>query len=287
MLLPATVLSLVVLSMFPDSWLRWVQPFANLSTALLTPGSAVVSMGARWLMPERRDPAQSETERVLREESEHWRTLYLRGEAVNERLRRQIEDLQRGLSFHADLPVRQLLVPVVGASSDLASGLLRVRAGESLGVTPGTVAITSGLQIVGRVSSVSGPTSLILPFSRKAAGRVGGRVMVDEPNNVGVRCLLEPLGDGRFRGQLEAVTATADSPAPPPPEVGNTVRLDDDRWPASAQMFIIGRVESVETDPSSPLRTSVIVLPNVNIERVSEVTLRLVGDLPATPGGSR
>jgi hypothetical protein len=56
------------------------------------------------------------------------------------------------------------------------------------------------------------------------------------------------------------------------------VRLDDDRWPESAQRFVLGKVESVEADPANPLRTIVTVVPTVEVERVSEVTLRIASD---------
>jgi cell shape-determining protein MreC len=279
---PGVVLALIVLSLTRLNWLRWVQPFANLTTALLTPGSALASAASRWILPARRDPSQTENERILLEQLEHAKLLFLQGEDENRKLRAQIAELQRGILLNPDLPVSPLLVPVVGTSSDLSSGLLRVRGGESLGITPNTVAVSSGLQVVGRVTSVSGATSLVQLFTSKAAGKISGRVMVDEPNGVGLRCLLEPLGDGRLRGQVESPPSGVSAP---PPEAGQTVRLADERWPTSAQMLVLGKVESVEQDPASPLRTIVTVLPTLSVDRVSEVILRMVGD--DSSGGKR
>jgi cell shape-determining protein MreC len=40
-------------------------------------------------------------------------------------------------------------------------------------------------------------------------------------------------------------------------------------------MLIVGRVESVSPSPSDPLRQVIVVRPTVNIERLSELLLRL------------
>lgn len=285
-LLPGVVLVLIGLSLFPLSWIRWVQPFGNVTTALLTPGSAVVSTASRWLLPKRKQEGQTELEKTLLEEVEHYKTLYLRNKQLTEKQQRQIEELQRGQTIYTELPVRQVLVPVVGTSSDLSSGLLRIRAGESLGISPeNTVAVAGGLQIVGRLSGVTGATALVQPITSKAAGKISGRLMVDEPNGIGLMCLLDPLGDGRLRGQVES--PSTGTPVPPP-EAGQTVRLSDDRWPASSQMFILGKVESVQQDAASPLRTVITVIPTVSIERLSEVTLRITDSgTPSGTGGKR
>lgn len=275
LLMPGVVIVLIVLSLAKLSWLRWVNSVANIPTAILTPGSAVVSTAAGWVLPAKRPVVTSERERALVEELEHWKTLYQREERNNEKLRKQMSELQRGNLINPESNITQFVAPVVGMSSDLSSGLLRVRAGENIGVVQGTVAVTDGVQIVGRVTSVSGPTSLIQPITRKGGLKVSGRVMVDEPNNVGLKCLLNPIG-GRLRGAVEAPDASIANTLKPEP--GHTVRLDDDRWPESAQRFVLGKVESVEADPANPLRTIITVVPTVEVERVSEVTLRIASD---------
>ena len=59
---------------------------------------------------------------------------------------------------------------------------------------------------------------------------------------------------------------------------GMTVRLDDDAWPRSAQMLVLGTVERIDDDPDKGLRKIVTVRPTVEIERVKEVTFQLVRD---------
>ncbi|HEX8875604.1 MAG TPA: hypothetical protein VF777_02580 [Phycisphaerales bacterium] len=277
LLMPSIVVLLILLSLFKRSWLGWVNSVANIPTAILTPGSAVVSTAAGWLLPAKRPVVTSEREKALVEELEHWKTLYQREERNNEKLRKQMAELQLGRLINPESNITQFVASVVGMSSDLSSGLLRVRAGESLGVTAGTVAVTDGVQIVGRVLSVSGPTALVQPITRKGAPKIAGRVMVDEPNNIGLQCLLEPIGT-RFRAAVQAPDASAANASRLVVEPGQTVRLDDDRWPESSQRFVVGKVESVEVDPANPLRVIAIVVPTVEIERISEMTLRIVND---------
>jgi hypothetical protein len=55
--------------------------------------------------------------------------------------------------------------------------------------------------------------------------------------------------------------------------VGQVVRLRDEHWPASAQMHVLGRVESVEKKESAPLRSVVVVRPEIDPRRVSRVVI--------------
>lgn len=287
LVLPVVVIILILLSLAKLSWIRWVETFGNLATGVFTPGSALVSGASRLLMPAKKPLGETEAERNYREFGEHWKLLSLQHEQEIEQLRRQITELQKGLELNPNQSsLKQLIVPVVGTSSDLSSGLLRVRADEKRGVTEGTVAVAGGLQIVGRVSSVNGATSLVLPITRKNAGKIAARIMMDESTSESLRCLLEPIGDGRFRGQVESPEGAESVKMPSP---GFTVRLEDARWPKNAQMLIIGRVETVEKDAASPLRTVITVVPTMPIERVSEMTLRIVNDGPEaeTTGGRR
>jgi rod shape-determining protein MreB len=68
-------------------------------------------------------------QRQLTEERDRFQTLFLQQRDENTRLRDLITELQRGMKLNPDLPVTQLAAPVVGVSSDLASAVMRVRAG--------------------------------------------------------------------------------------------------------------------------------------------------------------
>jgi hypothetical protein len=90
-----------------------------------------------------------------------------------------------------------------------------------------------------------------------------------------VRCRLAPVGKGLLQGDLEDKRDESGAPIEPP--AGAEVRLSDPtRWPADAQMLIVGVVERVEPSPRQPLRRVVVVRPSVpDLTRVGEAVLRI------------
>ncbi|HZW10279.1 MAG TPA: hypothetical protein VFF69_10290, partial [Phycisphaerales bacterium] len=87
----------------------------------------------------------------------------------------------------------------------------------------------------------------------------------------GFACKLRPAGDGTLKGDVGDPGAQGSRLIQP----GQVVRLFDRHWPASAQMLVIGAVESVEPAPDSPLRPVIVVRPTVALERVTEVIVRI------------
>jgi hypothetical protein len=82
----------------------------------------------------------------------------------------------------------------------------------------------------------------------------------------GPKSLLSPVEGGKLQGRVENSDVR--------PQVGQLVRLDDDGWPRSARMLVIGRIEAVQPDPVGwPIIT---VKPTVELLRLSEVELRII-----------
>lgn len=93
---------------------------------------------------------------------------------------------------------------------------------------------------------------------------------------------LDPVGDGTLRGPVEIQDG-----AQPELKPGTIVRLaDPDRWPLHAQMLVVGIVERVYPSPDQPLRSNIVVRPTLELERVSNVVLRVAeeSDAVLTPG---
>lgn len=270
-LMALSITLLLVLSVLPLRAIGWLGWFGNLTGIIVTPIRHPFSVVSRWISPPRA-ARSDEAVRALEEELEHARQLYLQTQDENEKLRATIQELQRGIALNPDLVVQQLSASVTGAGGDLSSSLLHVRAGEKHGVTINTVATAPGLQLLGRVVQVSARTCQVQPITSKAAGPIRARVMLDDDAGSGLECLLSPSADNTLRGPVEDARGIEPSP-------GQIVRLaDSDRWPASAQMLLVGRVESVEPDPNQPLRKVVIVRPSLKLDRVSEVVLRISAD---------
>lgn len=277
---------LLVLSFVPTRWSGWMTSVGRLTQFFAAPISQPFAAVSRWAAPATRQH-DDDLVTMLRGELEAARSMMLRHESENQRLRSQIRELQHGIELNPGLPVRQVMAPVYGTSSDLSSGMLRVRAGTAQEVDENAVATTSGLQLVGRIVSAGARTSTVLPITSPKAGPVRAMVMIDATAN-GLVCTLTPVGDGTLRGPVEdrrdPTTALAVQP-----QVGQQVRLSDpDRWPAHSQMLLVGEVVKVEPAPDQPLRAIVVVAPMIErLDRISEVVLRISPSPDAEPAGRR
>jgi len=285
--LPIAVVLLLVLGLTPVRFIGWIGWFGTLTSTLIAPISQPFTALSRWLAPGKTATLDAPVVNALKEEIENWRTQFLRQQQENIKLQAIMEELYRLKSLNLDVPVRQVTAPVISASSDLSSGLLRVRAGEQHGVDLNTVAVASGLQLLGRVKSTSSRQCLVQPITSRSAGAIRGRVMMENPETR-LLCQLEPVGNGTLRGPVfrPERSSVGDAAAPdtaaldaaaPEPAVGQTVRLDDDadRWPRHAQLLIIGKIERVDPNPDMPLRKIITVRPLLALDRVSEVVLRI------------
>jgi len=274
----------------PSRWLGWAGWFGTLAQTLAAPVSHPVARFVRWVAPAApREAIEDEGSRLWRQRSEEFETLYLREQSENQRLREQIAELQSNAASMGGmrLDVRLLAAPVIGASTDLSSGLLAVRAARGSGITPGTtVAVVVGVQLLGRVDSVRGWIPMVRPITDRSAGRVEGVVVLGDSREAPrLRCSLTPRGDGTLSGPVEDAGATIGEGASL--AVGQRVRLDDRAWPESAQQLVLGEVERIEPNPEQPLRRMIVVRPLVDLSRISEVVLRIpIGGATDADAGS-
>jgi cell shape-determining protein MreC len=275
---PGVLLALVVLSFLPARYSAWIGWFGELSLVVLTPVSHPMSMVSRWLAPATRGPAPPEEVARLEAEVEHWRSLFRREQRESEDLRRQIRELNLGLTLVPDAGVQQLIAPVVGDTADLSSGVVRIRAGSRQGVVENTVVAVGGMHLFGRVERVFRDTCEARPITDENAGAIHTVIIAgDEEDAPRLLCRLEPQEDGTLRGPVEYERAP-ESATPVSAERGQTVYLDDDTWPKSSRMLIVGHVRSVTKDPDFAQRQIVVVAPEMNLSRVSEVVLRLLAE---------
>lgn len=262
----AVVAIMMVLSLLPARWSGWVASIADLAALVVRPVSGPVYAIARWLAPARGQAVIDDpTMAGIIEERERFRTLWLREQERTVDLERKIQDLQHGRAY-SELPVRQVITSVIGHSSEGTVGELVLRASSGAGVEINNVVTAAGVQIVGRVSRVGLQQSFVRLLTDPASKQVRGRVMRADDTK-GPICALFPLksGDG-LQGQVEYRSGE------PEVEVGQVVRLDDDQWPRSASMLVIGRIEEVTTTTGG--RPVIRVRPTVDLSRLSEVVVR-------------
>lgn len=262
-LLPFLVVVLIVFALAPNSVVGWVKyargPIEFLFTPVSHPVRRLVEKVAHGERPS--DPRIADLEERLGQEK------LLRAQAQQrvERLRAMVADLQSGLTIAPDAPSRSVWASITGVSPDPREGFIVAGRGQRDGVLEGqTVAVARGVHLVGRVIGASARSARIVPITHPRAGLINAMVMTKDPTS-GFSAQLIPTGDGTLAGELVAEAEGV--------EVGQTVRLADDAWPASSQMVVIGRVDSVGRKDNQ--RITVTVRPEFDVARVSEVVLRI------------
>ncbi|MCC6678327.1 MAG: hypothetical protein IT436_14405 [Phycisphaerales bacterium] len=285
--LPGAIAISAILCLLPLRWLSWLNDFQDLTLTLVGPLSRQFEKLLEWRAPALTTQLEKELAES-RQDRDHYQMLYYRATQDIEELRERIEQLQQGIALNPDLPVTLYAAPVIARSSDLASGAFTVRAGSRIGVVPGTVVTAGGVQLVGRVTQSGTRTCTVQPITDRTAGPIYGLIIFDEDTGKRITCRLEPAGDGLLKGPVEDRRDDA-TQEPLTPVPGQTVRLfDPESWPKNAQMLVIGKVESITPAPDQPLRKIITVRPTSRLERVSEVVLRLAGDLrPDLPIGGQ
>jgi hypothetical protein len=266
--------AVALLALAPSAWTQWLGAFSDIARLLAAPAqwpfSAIVSVlrpTAPVLDPA--DPAVAQ----LRAEIDAWKARSYQQQAEIDRLNSLIADLQRGLTVAPDLPVKQLAASVIGPGANLSSTLLTIKAGTSGGVVSGsTIAVVSGVQLLGRVVDASSRSCEVIPITDRSSPVLLAQIIVQEPD-FALLCNLRPVGDGTLSGPVEFPSGSAE---PPEVRTGMTVRLRDDTWPRHAQGLVVGEVVRVGVNDNQ--RRVVTVRPLVRLERVSEVVLRILGD---------
>ncbi|MFG0285915.1 MAG: rod shape-determining protein MreC [Phycisphaerales bacterium JB039] len=277
-ILLAAPFALAIFALAPARYTDWVHGFGQVTLILIAPISHPVTAVAGWLSVRATAPPQPEQVALLTQERDRYELLYLQEKHQVEELRERVKELQAGVGLDADPSMRLITATVTGRPSDLTSVLLHVRAGSAKGVSQNTVATVQGVQLMGQVVRVSPLTCIVEPITAAKARPLTGRVMREEVE--GLYCQLSPTGEGALAGRL-AFVLDPRTQQPVRPEVGDVVRLDDELWPANAQMLIVGRVERVEPSPTEPSRLRVIVRPELPLEQFrGEVTLRVTTDAP-------
>lgn len=283
-LLGGTTVLLVLLALLPNRAISWVAELSRPVTILLGPLNwtlkecvQAVSGGSTPGGPQSPEVAD------LRRSIDEYKFELLNIREENERLRKQIQDLQKTLALNPEI-MRPVYAPIIGGGADLSAGLLKAKAGEREGVIPNSVAVVEGVHLVGRVTRVESRYCLILPITQKASRGIKGVIMIgDQP---GPFCDLVPTGAGTLKGRVFFEEGTRAPELKP----DMLVRLDDPEWPASARMLVIGRIVEVVPLPQQPNRPVVTVKPKFLLDKISEVVIRVPTEAPspsaATPGGS-
>lgn len=284
--LAAAALALLVFSLIPSrTSARWAAYLRDPVETIVGPIQATLSRLVRQ-RPERTAGPGGPADEALLRELDEYKLRYHQLTMEVDRLNRQIADLSRGAAIMRDLPVRQLAAAVIGSGSDPTDTTLKVRAGSREGVVVNSVAVVGGVHLIGRVVDVRRLECFIRPITDRASDLIQGSIYLTDDVK-GPLCALRPTGDGTLRGDVEFQADPTDpaSAGGPPIKPGMTVRLEDDNWPPHSWALVVGLIEEVEVLDNQ--RRRITVRPVFRPDRVSQVTLRVLGEAPGEGGEGR
>ncbi|MBL8763025.1 MAG: hypothetical protein JNM07_02000 [Phycisphaerae bacterium] len=276
---------LVLLSLLPAGWIRWVGWFGGVANFLVAPVQDPIGRALRRFHASRTADRSVDPElRELRERIEAFQAVNLRLADERQQLEARIVELQRGLALNEELPVAMFLANVIGGGSGGPGGPIKVRAGKRQGVEHGSVAVVQGVDVFGRVVDVGDRISAVLPITDRASGAILGVVMPSEdidPRKAvdnEVTCLLTPRRDGRLSGPIGVTRDVRGAGMPYDIRPGAIVRLKDTKWPRDSQYLVVGVVEDVVPRPNQ--RPDIVVRPRYDPPRIGQVVLRVSGEMP-------
>ncbi|MFW5653980.1 MAG: rod shape-determining protein MreC [Planctomycetota bacterium] len=264
------LLLLFVTALTPLPWGgRWLNgPVSQ----LLAPISDPVGRLAHVVRPARSvlsdDDPEVERLTILLEQAEvRIRNLEARAADLAEQVRR----LQENYATDVDRTLRFLTADRISTAANPGSRAFRINAGRNVGLAPGAVVVADNYQLVGRVVEVDALTSTVLPITDDTPGDGGATALAvtlergDEfasPSPIS----LEPTGEGTLIGRADASL---------PIQPGDKARLNDMTWGSSHTGLLVGRVTSVQQDERNPLWSIIEVRPDIAVDRVAEVILRI------------
>ena len=270
---------LIVLSLAPARGLGWLDWFHRLMRTVVAPVAHPLTLVSDVVAPPESTGATDERIAQLEAELDRARLALRQARVTIDDLVSINQQLSQGQRHNPDAPVVQLPRPRIGNSGELLS----IRAGTNDGVLVGTVVTTAGVQLVGRVEDVGPLECLVSPITARRAPKIQGVVLQNQDGTRTRACLLSPTGDGKLRGDVEGPDENLRAEDVIPIAIGMTVCLLDEEWPRNAQMLVIGTIERIEPADDDPLRRVITVEPTTDLQRVSEVVLRIPVD--QGPGG--
>jgi hypothetical protein len=275
--LPLTLVATLAVSLLPAGWrLPWQGDLARIVHVFLMPFSHAGNALGGWLRPAP-GPAdgtlrgEDDLERVMEEIIED-RDL---ARAESHRLRQRLAELEEQFRQLQQIPPETRaraggsVVAYIAArnpSSSLGVVQLKLPSRDVEGIGPNTIAVYAGVHLLGRiVDQPTLSTCSLLPIANAATDAIRARVVPrDDPLATGTLTLVAPTGRGTFTGEVDRAAVAGE---------GDVVRLDDRRWPATAQGMVLGEVASVTANDEEPLREIITVRPVYQVQQVASVTL--------------
>lgn len=276
---PVAMVLTIAAALLPTRWLGWTRLPAEVVSMFLGPfGHVANEAGTRLRPPPRQaidfDGSQDQYIHHLQQERDEFERLFLAEQDKVIRLREELEDIEKigRDAFHA--PLRPITANIVIRTPREPLDPVVLSRGSDHGVTPGTIAVVDGVNLIGRVmQDVTSMQSRLLPLASPQTPPF--RVTIHSKDRTGDGQVAAsrawqafPAGDGNFTADVDRSVVIAE---------GDIVRLADPApaWPDSAQAMVVGVVQSVQTKPSEPLRNTIVIRPKYQVTQVAKVILKI------------
>lgn len=267
-------LTLLVMALAPTRWTRWAGWLNRPVMTALGPATGPLRTLANWARPPRAQALGDDERRALTLSAEQWQALWRKEQVEAARLRRLLDEMQRGRALNPNVDVVTIVAQVIAGAGDPASGVLQLRAGSDRGVQAGDAVVVDGVQLVGRVVDVKGLTSSALPITHRNTKYV--HVVVDTgAADIGTLPIaqLTPGTGGELSGDVSRDATGV--------QVGQVVRLRDTDWPAAAQGLVVGKIMAIRPKETQPLRQVIEVRPEMDLRRLDDVLVYTSPQAPA------
>lgn len=263
----------VALAFMPLTWLWWLNDVAKVVTLPITPVGQVGIMASHWLRPAadpRLRPADTERERLLQAQLDELERLYQAADLRARELQEQLEQIQMMPLDDARVRIRPIIASITGRNPRNITAKVQINRGHDFGVDSGTIAAYGGVHLIGRVVEPGRLRSHLLPITNINSDYIRARVVPRDQPEMTITAApvidLTPVGDGTFTADIEHTVSVA---------VGDIVRLDDRRWPTTAQAMVVGFIHDIRPNDANSLLKTLIVRPRFHANELANVTLKI------------
>ena len=262
--LPIIIGIVIVLAMFPASWLGWTRDLSDLIRIPVTPISHIGMMMTGWIRPAAAPsdlPSDKESRTELAEsERDHYRQLYhaqmLRSTELADQLR-ELQSLPDSALRNPNPPV-MLPIDVTGVRPSDPTSIIELKLTSEYAdrIEEGDIAIV-GRDIVGRVIRVGFTRIEVRPSTHTDVGLIRVAIVPAHPSKenaapLRAEALIRSDGLGGLYAEVPIDSGVV---------VGDLVVLDDPSWPAVGLGLVLGVVTETSPMDAAPLRYAVLIAP--------------------------
>jgi cell shape-determining protein MreC len=279
---PVVLALTLAAALLPARWLGWTRLPAEIVRLLIGPFGDYANQASAVIRPTPSIPidfdgTQEQYIEHLRRERDEFERLFVAEQDKAQRLLEELEAIEKVPRDVIRAPLRPVTANIAVRPPGQPLGAVGLNRGSDHGVSPGTVAVYDGVNLVGRVTDdVSAVQSALLPLASPTTppflaviqARDRDSDFVERTNRT---VQVFPKGDGDFLTDVDRSMVVNE---------GDIVRLmDSASWPDTAQAMVVGVVSSVKPKDAEPLRNTILIRPRFQVAQIAKVVLKIEEDI--------